>query len=230
MSPFRAALAAVLVLAVVPAAALAARERVASTRTFNARYCELLEVRGASPDLEVSVWNTLGFNTCPQAVWRTFDPTAIAQQSGATAVVLNGPRSFLMDRASAVPAGGVRTYNGLKMRKLATIEIGDAANLVNVPYTDRQIQRDNTFVWNAGRRVYELIAPGGRTYVMQSYAQTPEHPQTLGGLPSLGRRLTLPAGWHFHSRVRRRALVLGVDAQATITRDTFENTYQLERR
>ena len=91
-------------------------------------------------------------------------------------------------------------------------------------------ERAPRLVWNAGRRVYELIAPGGRTYVMQSYAQTPEHPQTLGGLRSLGRRLTLPAGWHFRSRVLRRALVLGVDVQATITRDTFENTYQLERR
>ena len=113
---------------------------------------------------------------------------------GDTAVVLNGPRHFLMDAASGRSGGVTRAFDGLTMRKVATIPITTAAELAQTPYTDRTIKRDNTWHWNEGRRVYELVAPGGDTYVMQSYSQIRDPTLTLArASPSSASRLDAAA-------------------------------------
>ena len=48
--------------------------------------------------------------------------------------------------------------------------------------------------------MFELVAPGGDTYVMQSYAQIKDPALTLAKLGSLGRRLKLPPGWRYRTR------------------------------
>ncbi|MEA2412883.1 MAG: hypothetical protein QOC77_3444 [Thermoleophilaceae bacterium] len=192
----------------------------------DARYCEILELKGAPPDATVTVWNTIGLNKCPAATWNQFDATALARELGDTYVVLNGPRHFLMDSATAA-TGRVRAFHGMRMRKVATIPIHSAADLVQTAYTDRTISRTNTWSWRRGRTVFELVAPGGDTYVMQSYAQIKDPKLTLRKLASLGRRLQLPTGWHYRSRVLKRGLVLSARGSATILQDELQNTYQL---
>ncbi len=199
------------------------------TGIFDARYCEVLEVRGQSPDLTVNVWNTLGLNTCPEARWRRLDAPSLVEELGAFTVVLNGPRHFVMDRAAATPAGGVRSFQGLRMRHLAKIDIGETANLVEAPYGERTIKRRNTFVWNRGRRVYELISPNRRVYVMQSYSLMVDPKLTASRLRRLGSRLKLPEGWRFRTRRLRRELDLTVKRRATIVRDELGNAYQRAR-
>ena len=190
------------------------------------RYCEIIELKGAPPGATAVVWNTVGLNRCPDATWRTFDAAALARELGDTAVVLNGPRHFLMDSARG-ETGGVRSFHGLRMRRVATIPIRTAADLVQTPYTDRTITRRNSWRWNAGRVVHELVAPGGDTYVMQSYAQIRDPEQRIGDLRSLGRRLSLPPGWRYRPRRLREALELKASGQATIVQDDLLNTYQL---
>jgi hypothetical protein len=141
-------------------------------------------------------------------------------------VVLNGPRHFLMDSATAA-TGRVRSFRGLRMRRVATIPIRNAADLVQTPYTDRTIARTNTWRWRNGRTVFELVAPGGDTYVMQSYAQIKDPKLTIGKLDSLGRRLALPPGWRYRTRALRRPLVLTARGKATVLQDELQNTYQL---
>jgi hypothetical protein len=75
--------------------------------------------------------------------------------------------------------------------------------------------------------VFELVAPGGDTYVMQSYAQIKDPKLTIGRLDSLGRRLKLPLGWRYRTRKLRHALVLTAKGKATILQDELQNTYQL---
>jgi hypothetical protein len=75
--------------------------------------------------------------------------------------------------------------------------------------------------------VFELVAPGGDTYVMQSYAQIKDPSLTLAKLRALGRRLKPPAGWHYRSRRLRSDLVLTVHGSATVLQDELQNTYQL---
>lgn len=210
------------VLCVAPASAV----RVSGSGLHDARYCEVIGLKGAPPAATATVWNTIGLNTCPAARWNTLAAGAVAKQLGDTLVVLNGPRHFLMDSASAV-TGPLRTFDGLRMRKVATIPIRSVADLVETPYTDRTIARTNTWSWNKGRIVFELVAPGGDTYVMQSYAQIIDPTLTLAKLPSLGRRLRLPPGWRYRTRRLARKLVLSADGRATITQDQLQNTYQL---
>jgi hypothetical protein len=192
----------------------------------DARYCEILELRGTPPKATVTVWNTIGLNKCPDAKWRSFDAAALARERGDAFVVLNGPRHFLMDSASGA-TGGVHSFHGLRMRKVATIAIRSNAELAQTPYTDRTIKRTNTWRWRKGRTVFELVAPGGDTYVMQSYAQIKDPKLTLAKLRALGRRLTLPPGWHYRARTLRRPLVLSARGEATILQDELQNTYQL---
>ncbi len=193
----------------------------------DARYCEILELKGTPPRASVTVWNTIGLNRCPAASWDRFDAGTLADEIGATLVILNGPRHFLMDSVSVPKRGAVRTFNDLKMRKAATIPIRSAADLVQSTYTDRTIARDNTWRWRKGRTVFELVAPGGDTYVMQSYAQIRDPSLTLAKLSALGRRLSLPDGWRYRSRRLRSDLVLKANGTATVIQDELQNTYQL---
>src|SRR3954465_478905 len=173
----------------------------------DARYCEILVLRGTPPSATVTVWNTIGLNRCPAKWWGGCDAGTLARELGATFVVLNGPRHFLMDSATAA-TGRVRSFHGMRMRQVATIPIRSASELVQTPYTDRTIKRTNTWRWNRGRTVFELVAPGGDVYVMQSYAQIKDPSLRLWSLGSLGKRLKPPRGWHYRAQKLRRPLVL----------------------
>jgi hypothetical protein len=194
----------------------------------DARYCEIIELEGAPPDATATVWNTIGLNNCPAAWWNGFDAGALARELNATIVVLNGPRHFLMDSVTASP-GRVRSFHGQKLRRVAAIPIRTAADLAQTAYTDRVIERDNTWRWKRGRQVYELVAPGGDVYVMQAYAQIKDPSLTIGKLPALGRRLDLPPGWRYRTRRLKHDLALGANGTATIIQDELQNTYQLAR-
>lgn len=191
----------------------------------DARYCEVLELRGEIPNAEVTVWNTIGLNDCPAAKWDAIDAAALAAERGDKLVVLNGPRHFLMDSATG-RTGATETFGGIRMRKVATIPITTAADLSQTPYTERTIERHNTWTWQKGRRVFELLAPNGANYLMQSYSQISDPSLTLGQLRGLGSRLSLPQGWTYRSRVLKRDLTLRAKAQATIIQDNLTNTYQ----
>jgi len=191
----------------------------------DARYCEILVLTGEVPDATVTVFNTIGLNDCPPAKWEAIDAGALAQELGARAVILNGPRHFLMDSATGDP-GRVRSFDGLRMRKVATIPIRTADELVARAYSERTIERHNTWTWEAGRRVYELLAPDGSDYVMQSYSQIRDPQLSIGELRSLGDRLELPEGWRYRSRVLKRDLTLVARGKATIVQDDLTNTYQ----
>ena len=140
-------------------------------------------------------------------------------------MILNGPRHFLMDSATAT-IGRTQTLAGIEMRKVATIPIRTAADLGRAPYTERTIERENTWTWERGRRVYELLAPDGSNYVMQSYAQISDPSQSIGDLRSLGSRLELPQGWAYRVKRLQRDLTLRAGGEATIVQDELQNTYQ----
>ncbi len=193
----------------------------------DARYCEIIALDGAPPDATAVVWNTIGLNKCPAPWWNAFDAGDLAQELGASAVVLNGPRHFLMDSVTVSRTGRVRSFHGENLRRVAAIPIHTAAELAQVPYADRVVDRDNTWRWKRGRRVYELVAPGGDVYVMQAYAQIKDPNLSIGKLRSLGRRLDPPPGWRYRSRVLRRPLAVGANGEATIVQDELQNTYQL---
>jgi hypothetical protein len=193
----------------------------------NARYCEIIELRGAIPHARATVWNTIGLNTCPAAWWAGFDAAALAQARGDVAVKLNGPRHFLMDSVLHARTGRIERFHGRRLRRVASLPIRSAADAVQTPYVDRTVDRSNAWHWRKGRRVFELVAPGEDVYVMQAYSQIVDPGLRLRDLRRLGRRLDLPPGWRYESEVLRYPLTLNSPGSTTILQDELENTYQL---
>ena len=195
-----------------------------------ARYGEVLLVTGRLNRIEATVYNTLGLNECPDDLWRALDVEAIKKAYRARAVILNGPRYFLMDTiAIADPGQELFTFGGLQMRRLATVRMPLTALLGGrdrQPYTENAVRRTTVYIYDQGREVYELVAPDGTSYVMQSYALAVDPALTEAALPALGARLDLPAGWRYQIRRLSEEWVLRIDGEARVIQDELENSYQ----
>jgi hypothetical protein len=150
---------------------------------------------------------------------------------GALMVKLNGPRYWTLDGlGQKVPVVDpvMRDFNGLTMRRLATVDLGD--NPSTQPYVERHVNRGAVFFFNAGAPVYELMNPDGLTYVMQAYCVGVDPTLTEESLISLGGRLDLPEGWTYRTRILEEELVVDTTATiATVVQDELENTYTLPR-
>jgi hypothetical protein len=204
---------------------------ITTDHTYNAPYCELLFVKTGKPRGYVAdVWNTLGLGVCPAKWWKALNPAQLVKHYGALLLLPNGPRNFVMDRASITNPGPVRSFEGQRLRMVADVEI---SSLIRPgPYTDTTVARDNTFTWKRGRSVHELVAPSGRTYVMQSYSREIDKTLSIGQLDRLRSRLRPPAGWKYRNRKLRSDLTLRTNLTnrpATIIQDDLNDTYQLER-
>jgi hypothetical protein len=206
--------------------ALGAAEQ-SSAQLRGLRYCEVLPIyiRAGAPVAEV--WNTTGFNLCPQAEWDALDPVAIAQDLGALTAILNGPRFWMLDFiVAANPSNQVMTFGNLTMRLAATLDVPLAGPAP--PYTGNSVNRETEFIFFAGSEVYELVDPTGRVYVMQSYSHQVDDTLTEADLPALGSRLQLPPGWSFRARVVPADYVVEDQAGvATVLQDELRNSYQL---
>lgn len=193
-----------------------------------ARYGEVLLVTGHLHRLEATVYNTLGLNDCPDDLWQALDAEAIKETFRARAVILNGPRYFLMDKIGTGDSkDDIVAFGGLRMRKLATLPLSPAALRGDRQhYTEQAVRRTTVYVYEQGSEVYELMAPSGTRYVMQSCARTVDPTLTVGELPRLGTRLQLPAGWRYETRRLADEWVLRAGGEARVVQDELENSYQ----
>jgi hypothetical protein len=171
------------------------------------------------------VFNTYGLNTCPAAKWAAIDTTAVARANGAIVVVQNGPRYWAMDQIEKYRQGHevIKNLGGLRMIQEAVLSL---ASLSTKPYTVHKVNRTTIFVWNKGRRVYELHGPDGSTWVMQAWSQQIDPKLGLKNLPGLGKRLKLPAGWRYITvRLKKTQRVVTVNTDAQVIQDELDNTY-----
>jgi len=193
------------------------------------RYGEVLAMFLRDTGLEAEVYGTQMLNDCPQDLWETLDADAIAKDMGAVFVKLNGPRYWLLDGLGskvAVVDPVFKDFNGIQMRRIATIPIG--ADFAAGPYTIRSVNRGAVFFFDAGKTVYELVDPDGRALVMQARCVGIDSNMTEESLATLGERLALPEGWSYRTRVLDAELVVDTSATlATVVQDEFENTYTL---
>jgi hypothetical protein len=190
-----------------------------------ARYCELLLAFAGGAAVRVEVWGTQTLNDCPMSDWDAIDTDAVRASSGATVVLRNGPRYWLPDRTSGeIPDRDPIYFGTLLMQQLASIEL-PAGGVSSMPYTERTILRDTRFEIDAGREVYELLAPDGSIYVMQSYAQIVDPTLDTDDLSGLAARLTLPMGWSYRARMLETPLVVDTPGMATVLQDDLQNSY-----
>lgn len=204
------------------------RDNHAISGVRDARYCEIIPVKRDGFHFVATVYNTLGENDCPPAIWDTITEAEMKKRFDAFRVVLNGPRHFVMDRiiASGTTAEGKTIEaGGLKLTERATIDLG-LFDLRHEPYRERTILRDTHYVYEAGKPVFTLLAPDGERYAMQAYAQIVDKSLDYDELPKLGERLKLPQGWRYEVMVPKFDLVLGAKGEATVIQDNLEDTYQ----
>lgn len=209
-----------LVIAVTPAGA-----SVQTDTSRDARYCEIFTIF-LSPSPIAKVNNTLGLNRCRQGWWDSLDTTALAQESDADFVLLNGPRYFLMDKVKVANPGPISEFAGKQLREVATIDLTKTGLSAPPAFTNVEITRDTKFTFLKGKRVFELTDPNGRRYVMQSYAQIVDPDLSYDQLRDLGPRVGLPDGWTYRSYKPKSNIVLRVHEHATIVQDALKNTYQ----
>ena len=193
------------------------------------RYGEVLAVYQRDGGLEAEVYGTQMLNDCPQELWETLDAAVIAEEMGALAVKLNGPRHWTLDglgQKVAIVEPVLRDFNGLTMRRIATVDLG--GNPAPMPYVERYVNRGAVFFFDAGAPVYELVNPDGIAYVMQAYCIGVDPTLTEAQLAGLGERLALPEGWSYRTRLLDEELVVDTtDTIATVVQDELENTYTL---
>ncbi|MDA9272250.1 hypothetical protein N9Q05_02595 [bacterium] len=191
------------------------------------RYCEIIL---SKQKLTFAVYNTLRLNDCPEALWNKITVAQIKQKTGSYFVHLNGPRYTLMDQIknAALINPEQRVFGGIAMREAGILHLG-IMDLLRAPkpYREHVVDRQTTWVYQAGRPVYELIDPKGQVFVMQSYS-VQLTPQTVDSLSTLGKRLTLPNGWRFRTGVLTNdEAVVAIHNKAVVVQDELMNTYQL---
>ena len=196
------------------------------------RYCEVRVGRIEGTAVKIDVYNTYGLNECPDDAWKALDTAAIKADTMADVVILNGPRYWTMDRfeSSKLVDTTVATFGSIEMRLAGQLElkIADAMG-GETAYVPREVARTTSWVYEAGKPVYELLDPEGRIFDMQSYS-VQSVPQTEATLLDLGQELTVPAGWTWQTRVLDAELtVTAVDGVATVVQDERGNTYQLSQ-
>lgn len=192
----------------------------------NVRYCEVFVARRHGLSATASVYNTIGLNDCPEAKWSALNADKLKNELHATMVVLNGPRYFTMDRNALANPGAVATFDGLDARLVAQLEIKKKQD--RTPYTENIVERQNQYVYDAGKNVYELVAPGGRVYIMQSYSQEIAKNLNEEELLTLQDHLKLPSHWEYRVRKLEKELVVrNAGGKAHVVQDDLRNSYQL---
>lgn len=194
------------------------------------RYCELLapDLSGSHEGLAMRVYTTQGLNDCPLAIWDAIDARTEARRLGVPMVFKNGPRFVAYDQISAEIDGAVESFEGLEMRRVATLELPAGSMPQDRPaYSGMVVARNTEYIYLAGKPVFELIAPDGSVYVMQTFVAPDDPTGDFSVLDGLADRLTLPDGWTFREVVPDQDLhAATTDGQATVIRDDLGNTYQ----
>lgn len=176
----------------------------------------------------IEVFNSFPLNDCPQELWGKLNVAVLAEECEATAVILNGPRYWMMDGIGKVDpvAPVLRNFGGIEMRCVATLEIDGP--LDRLTYTERNVNRGAIWYFDEGKSVHELLAPNGKTYVMQAYCVGVDPSLNQENLHELAERLQLPEGWKFRTRILEEELLIDTTARwATVLQDEYENTYTL---
>ena len=219
-----------------PSAAVSAADAGTTSNLRDARYCEIIPTVREGVTLTSYVYNTLGFNDCPQDVWSTLTEEGVNEEYGAEATKLNGPRWWTLDAivgSGESATGETFTFGGpggIEMGLRATLEtkvgeptVGDQA------YVPNEVARDTVFTFNAGEPVFELTDPEGNVYMMQSFTTLEDPSLTFDGLATLGEKLQLPEGWSYSTRVLEEDYNLSTadtGGNAFVVNDDLLNSYQ----
>lgn len=193
------------------------------------KYCEIWVVSGSVRNLTASIYNTMGCNDCPAEKWNKIDKDKLRDSLKAKAVVLNGPRVFVMDKIGHSNSNPKKiNFQGLEMFEMASVPIslGSIMKGRPKPFRENIVHRNTEFVYLKGTRIFNLLGPSHK-YILQSLAleDGQEYAEKLAlDLPS---RVKLPPGWSFSTTILSEDLIIKEDAKlnAYVLRDDLQNAY-----
>lgn len=186
-------------------------------------------------------YNSLGLdleasNEVMDARFRALDADALKKEYGSDGIIFNGPRRLVANSLTGLIAwdgGKKRVIDTIPYRVLGLFEAPDFDKAVSKELPAYQVltsKRSNSFRFNAGETVYELITPEGAVYTMFSLSLRIDPNNTIENLPTLGERLHLPEGWKFRSRKLDQEMILTSAADSnppnTIVLDELVGNYQ----
>jgi hypothetical protein len=169
------------------------------------------------------------------ARFRALNAEALRREFGGDGVFFNGPRRFVANGVTGVAYNNCarREMGGIHFYVYGTFEVPNLeAFITTAPpaYHPLVSRRTNSFIFNAGEVVHELVTPEGQVYTMFSLSLKVDPNNSIERLATLGERLTLPAGWRYRTRTLDRELILSSSYDAnppnTIVLDQFEGNYQ----
>jgi len=200
------------------------------TDVRDTRYGEIFLIRSEEGHSSGPFTTPQASTTAPLDKWRALNPQELTTQFGVVAVQLNGPRFWTMDRITANAVGEVVSFGGLEARWVAELPIPPDLSDPDHPgaryYRDMVIKRETEFHFAAGRPVYEMLTPDGKTYVMQAYSHIVDDSLTMQSLAALGGQLQIPEGWQYRARTPGQELTLATaGGQAHVLQDELQNTY-----
>jgi hypothetical protein len=167
--------------------------------------------------------------------FRALSADALKKQYGSDGILFNGPRRLVANGIIGTAWDGckVRVIDSVRYRVFGIFETPDLSKAVSGSLPSYQVlvsRRSNSFRFNAGETVYELITPEGAVYTMFSLSLKVDPKNTIENLPTLGKRLTLPKGWNFRARKLDKDMTLTSTADSnppnSIVLDQFEGNYQ----
>ena len=197
-------------------------------RGFSGRpipYNEVLLAYRSWFNFKVIIYNDLN-NVLSDDEFSALDFDAIKKSTGATLVIPNGYRYWVLDKIEGRKIAPRRTLNNHEflVPGFVTISVLDAIS--RKPYEPKTVNRDTIYTYFANTKVYRLIDPSGKVYTMQSATRAIDRNQTIDQLDQLGSKLSLPSGWSFRIDTLKEDLILPSNGQAQIIQDEFQNTYQ----
>jgi hypothetical protein len=206
----------------------------AKTATLEkARYfgqCEIFLLKGKPGSYEALVYNTTPLNDCPPTKFDPIDAKALAQKTGSDLAWKNPRRFWTMDRLTIALVGEPHEFDGLAFNFVAKMtmppKFTPGEGQAGFAYQPTQIRRNTKYEYFKGQQVFLLKSPDGKTWVMQTFTTHTDHTLTSADLPTLAKRLKLPAGWEFTAKTLDRDLTVTTTGLANIVPDNLENMYQ----
>jgi hypothetical protein len=179
-------------------------------------------------------YNTLSLpDHMSDEAFHALDAEALKAEFGGDGVWLNGPRRAQMDEATAdvFDDGEITLLGSIPMQVVGYVHIPDVRVFAGQRpvYAETSVERTTVWVFKAGRKVHELVAPSGHVYVMQSASLINDPDMSEHAAADLGDRLQIPEGWTYRWRMLDEDLVVRAeDGMAHIVLDEYENNYQRE--
>jgi hypothetical protein len=201
------------------------------------RYCEVFLIGGnpITKDLQAAFYNTTDLNnsanpldTCPATIWDKLDAEALKKQYDVLGVFKNGPRGWAMDWIE-LPTGTVKTFDDLQARWMGQVQLPKDVDLHkkgSSAYKPTVVARKSEMTFQKGKPVFIIDDADGMPWVMQAFSQIVDPNLTYEDLQTLDKKLNLPAGWKYRTKVLDQDLTIkAVNGHARIVQDDLENTY-----